>query len=105
MVWQQLHLKLDVELVDEEVDGGGGPGPAGVDVKQEQALPLQQGLPLARVLGAFRKLILLLSCHLSANSRMESKGKAIKTYRKESKQHVLDILLWTFPKLDFTHYP
>ena len=61
-----LYLKLDVELVDEEVDGGGGAGPAGVDVKQEEALPLQQGLPLTRVLRAFRKLIFLLSCHFSA---------------------------------------
>ena len=62
-----LHLKLNVELVDEEVDGGGGAGPAGVDVQQEEVLPLQQGLPLTGVLRAFRKLILLLSCHLSAN--------------------------------------
>ena len=61
----RIHLKLDIELVDEEVDGRGGPGPARVDVQQEEALPLQQGLPLARVLGAFCKLVFLLSCHLA----------------------------------------
>ena len=61
----RIHLKLDIELVDEEVDGRGGPGPARVDVQQEETLPLQQGLPLARVLGAFCKLVFLLSCHLA----------------------------------------